>query len=158
MPVKFPVTPATNYLDKQGVMYTKHAYDYQRKGSDIAAEGLGVGLHEVVKTLVMQRENGAPFIVLQHGDKEVSLKELARQIDAKTAAPSDIKDAQKYTGYLVGGISPFGTKKALPVYVEETILQMPRFFINGGQRGFILEMTPQELRRAVNIIPVNVSK
>ena len=96
--------------------------------------------------------------MLQHGDKEVSLKELARQIGAKTAAPSDIKDAQKYTGYLVGGISPFGTKKALPVYVEETILQMPRFFINGGQRGFILEMTPQELRRAINITPVNVSK
>jgi len=158
MPEKFPTTPATTYLDKLGVTYTKHTYDYARKGSDIAADGLGVGLHEVVKTLIMQRDNGEPIIVLMHGDKEVSLKDLARQIGAKNASACEIKDAQKYTGYLVGGISPFGTKKQMPVYAEATILQLPKFYINGGQRGFILEITPAEIQKALKITPVNVAR
>jgi Cys-tRNA(Pro) deacylase len=158
MSKRFPVTPATNHLDKLGIIYEKHTYDYQRKGSDIAAEGLGVDLHEVVKTLIMQRDDGEPIVVLQHGDKEVSLKDLARQVSAKNVQPSEVKDAQRHTGYLVGGISPFGTKRTMPVYVEETILNMPKFYINGGQRGFILEMTPTELQKALRVTPIKVAR
>ena len=153
-----PVTPATIYLDKLGITYEKHTYDYSRKGSDIAAEGLGVGLHDVVKTLIMQKDDGEPIIVLQHGDKEVSLKDIARQIDAKNVAACEIKDAQRHTGYLVGGISPFGTKRQMQVYAEETILKMVKFYINGGLRGFILEMTPAEIQKALKITPVKVAR
>jgi len=152
------VTPATIYLDKLGITYEKHTYDYARKGSDIAAEGLGVGLHEVVKTLIMQKDDGEPIIVLQHGDKEVSLKDIARQIDAKNVAACEIKDAQRHTGYLVGGISPFGTKRQMQVYAEETIFKMVKFYINGGLRGFILEMTPAEIQKALKITPVKVAR
>ncbi len=158
MPEKFPATPATAHLDRLGVKYVKHSYDYARKGSDVAADGLGVGLHEVVKTLIMQREDGEPIVMLQHGDKEVSLKDLARQIGAKNVAACEVKDAQKYTGYLVGGISPFGTKRQMPVYAEETILQLPKFYINGGQRGFILEITPEEMQKALNPTPVKTAR
>lgn len=158
MSKRFPSTPATTYLEELGVSYTKHTYDYQRKGSDVAAEGLGLGLHDVVKTLIMQRDESEPIVVLQHGDKEVSLKDLARQIGAKSVEPCEVKDAQRHTGYLVGGISPFGTKRKMPVYVEASILQMPKFYINGGQRGFILEMTPAELSKAVKVTPVNVAR
>jgi len=154
----FPVTPATTYLDKLGIVYEKHSYDYQRKGSDVAAEGLGVRLHDVVKTLIMQRDDDEPIIILQHGDMEVNLKDLARQIGAKGVQPCDVKDAQRHTGYLVGGISPFGTKRQMPVYTEETILQMPKFYINGGQRGFIIEITPVEIQKALKITSVKVAK
>lgn len=155
---KFPVTPATIHLDKLGITYEKHTYDYARKGSDIAAVGLGVGLHDVVKTLIMQKDDGEPIIVLQHGDKEVSLKDIARQIGAKNVAACEIKDAQRHTGYLVGGISPFGTKHQMQVYAEETILKMVKFYINGGQRGFVLEMTPTEIQKALMITPVQVAR
>ena len=158
MSKRFPVTPATTYLDKLGIAYEKHSYEYQRKGSDVAAEGLGVKLHEVIKTLIMQRDDGDPIVVLQHGDMDVGLKDLARQIGVKGVQPCDVKDAQRHTGYLVGGISPFGTKRQMPVYAEETILQMPKFFINGGQRGFILEITPAEIQKALKITPVKVAK
>jgi Cys-tRNA(Pro) deacylase len=158
MSKRFPVTPATNFLDKRGIAYFKHSYEYQRKGSDFAAEGLGVGLHDIVKTLVMLWDGSEPIIVLQHGDKEVSLKDLAREIGAKNVESCEIKDAQRHTGYLVGGISPFGTKRQMTVYVEETILQLPKFYLNGGQRGFIFEMTPAELRKALKVIPINVAR
>jgi len=158
MSKRFPITPATNFLDKHGITYAKHTYDYQRKGSDVAAEGLGVGLHDVVKTLIMQRDDGEPMIILQHGDKEVSLKDLARQIGAKNVESCEVKDAQRYTGYLVGGISPFGAKRQMPVYAEETILQLPKFYINGGQRGFIIEMTPAELLKALKVTPIKVAR
>ncbi|MBM3292280.1 Cys-tRNA(Pro) deacylase [Candidatus Bathyarchaeota archaeon] len=155
---RFPVTPGSIFLDKLGISYVKHLYDYQRKGSDIAAEGLGVDLHSVVKTLIMQREDNTPFIMLMHGDKEVSLKELARQIGAKNVLTSEVKDAQKHTGYMVGGISPFGSKKRMPIYAEKTILSLQKLYINGGLRGFIFEMEPNELVKAINPIFVNVSR
>lgn len=158
MSKKFPVTSATNFLDKLGITYVKHTYDYRRKGSDVAAEGLGVGLHDIVKTLIMQRDGGESMIVLQHGDKEVSLKDLARQIGAKNVESCEVKDAQRYTGYLVGGISPFGAKRQMPVYAEETILHLPKFYINGGQRGFIIEMTPAELLKALKVTPIKVAR
>ncbi len=156
MSKRFPVTPATTHLDKLGITYEKHTYDYQRKGSDVAAEGLGVGLHDVVKTLVMQRDGGEPIVVLQHGDAEVSLKDLARQIGAKNVESCEVKDAQRHTGYLVGGISPFGTKRVMPVYVEETILELPRIYINGGHRGFQVYLDPRELVRLLKPTPVLV--
>lgn len=155
---KYPVTPATTHLDKLGVAYVKHHYDYARKGSDIAADGLGVSLHEVVKTLIMQRDDGEPIVVLQHGNKEISLKDLARQIGAKNVESCEVKDAQRHTGYLVGGISPFGTRRQMPVYAEETILQLPKFYINGGQRGFILEITPEEIQKALTVTRVRVAR
>ena len=158
MSKRFPTTPATAYLDELSVHYEKHTYDYARKGSEIAADGLGVSLHVVVKTLIMQRDTGEPIVMLQHGDKEVSLKDLARQIGAKNVSACDVKDAQRHTGYLVGGISPFGTKRQMPVYAEGSILQLPRFYINGGQRGFILEITPEEIQKAFKITPVNVAR
>jgi Cys-tRNA(Pro) deacylase len=158
MSMRFPVTPATNFLDNLGITYEKHTYDYQRKGSDIAADGLGVDLHDVIKTLIMQRDSGEPMIVLQHGDKEVSLKDLARQIGAKNVESCDVKDTQRHTGYLVGGISPFGTKRQMPVYAEETILHLLKFYINGGQRGFVLEMTSTELLKALKLTPIKVAR
>jgi len=158
MSKRFPVTPATNFLDKLGITYAKHTYDYKRKGSDVAADGLGVGLHDVIKTLIMQMDCGEPIIVLQHGDREVSLKDLARQIGAKNVESCEVKDAQRHTGYLVGGISPFGTKRQMPVYAEETILHLPKFYINGGKRGFVLEMTPAELLKALKVTPIKVAR
>jgi len=98
------------------------------------------------------------MIILQHGDKEVSLKDLARQIGAKNVESCEVKDAQRYTGYLVGGISPFGAKRQMPVYAEETILHLPKFYINGGQRGFIIEMTPAELLKALKVTPIKVAR
>lgn len=158
MSKRFPVTPATTYLDKLGVTYTKHTYDYLKKGSNIAANGLGVDLHEVVKTLIMHRDSGEPIVVLQHGDKEVSLKDLARQIGAKNVESCEVKDAQRHTGYLVGGISPFGAKRQMPVYAEESILHLPKLYINGGQRGFVIEITPTEIQKALEIIPIKVAR
>lgn len=158
MSKRFPSTLATNFLDKLGITYVKHTYDYQRKGSDVAAMGLGVGLHDVIKTLIMQKDGGEPIIVLQHGDKEVSLKDLARQIGAKNVESCEVKDAQRHTGYLVGGISPFGTKRQMPIYAEKSILNLDKFYINGGQRGFVLEMTPGELLKALRVTSIKVAR
>jgi Cys-tRNA(Pro) deacylase len=149
MSTHFPVTPATTLLDKKGITYGKHIYDYIRKGADVAAEQLNVNSHIMIKTLIMQKEDGEPLIVLMHGDKEVGLKELARQIGAKSIQPCNLEDAQRYTGYLVGGISPFGAKKQMPVYIEEELLSFPQIWINGGQRGFIIDMTSASL---INIL------
>lgn len=155
---RFPMTPVTDLLDKSGAIYEKHLYNYLRKGADVAAEQLGVDGHIVIKTLVMQRDNGEPVIILMHGDKEVSLKEFARQIGAKTVQPCDPKDAQRFTGYMVGGISPFATKRAIPIYVEETVLQLHRLWINGGQRGFILDMDPAVLIKLLTPKTVKVAR
>ena len=155
---KYPVTSATTLLDKEGVTYGKHLYDYLKKGAAVAAEQLGVDNHIMIKTLVMQRENGEPLIILMHGDREVSLKELARQAGAKSIQTCDPSEAQRHTGYMVGGISPFGTKKQLPVYAEEEILGLPRIWINGGQRGFILDMDPADLVRVLKPKPVKVAR
>lgn len=158
MSMHFPVTPATILLDKEGITYGKHIYDYLRKGADIAAGQLNVNSHIMIKTLIMQKEDGEPLIVLMHGDKEVSLKELARQIGAKSIQPCNPKDAQRHTGYLVGGISPFGVKKQMAVYIEEELLSFPQIWINGGQRGFIIDLTPASLVNMLNPKPVNVAR
>jgi Cys-tRNA(Pro) deacylase len=155
---KTPVTPAIRALREAGVSFREHLYEYVEKGGTAAtAAELGVPEHEVVKTLVFEDDTGRPFIVLMHGDRNVSTKELARQIGAKRTAPCTPEKAQKHSGYMVGGTSPFGTRTRLPVYVERSILALPRIFINGGHRGFILEMSVQDLCRLVETTPVDVA-
>lgn len=155
---KYPVTPATKLLDEKGVEYTKHLYDYKISGAVAAAEIMNVDEHAMIKTLVMEDDEHNPFIVLMHGEKETSLKDLARQLDVKNVKTVDIKDAQRYTGYMVGGISPFGTRRELRVYVERSILELPYIYLNGGRRGFILGMKPETLIEVLNPIPVSVAR
>jgi len=155
---KFPATPATKLLDSLDVEYTKHLYDYKKSGAVAAAELMGLPEHAMIKTLVMETNEKKPLVILMHGEKETSLKELARQVGVRNVSTVSVKDAQKYTAYMVGGISPFGTRRKLPVYVEETILELDYLYINGGRRGFILGMKPDVLVKALNPTPVNVAR
>lgn len=139
-------TPATQWLKAQGVAFTEHVYDYvDHGGTAESSRQLGVPEHEVVKTLVMQDERAEPLIVLMHGDKQVSTKNLARGIGAKSVEPCKPEVAQRHSGFLVGGTSPFGTRKAMPVYVEATVLALPRILINGGRRGYLVGIPPEVL-------------
>ena len=139
-------TPATQLLRKQGVAFTEHPYEYEEHGGTaVSSRELGVDEHAVVKTLVMQDEAARPLIVLMHGDRKVSTKNLARQIGCKSVSPCAPEVAQRHSGYLVGGTSPFGTKKAMPVYVEESILALPWIYINGGRRGYLIGIAPSVL-------------
>ena len=143
-------TPAIHFLRRKGVTFTAREYRYEEHGGTrVSARELGVDEHAVVKTLVMEDEGHQPLIVLMHGDREVSTKQLARQIGRKTVTPCEPAVANKHTGYLVGGTSPFGTRKAMPVYAERTIMDLPRLYINGGRRGFLVEMTPGDLVKAL---------
>ncbi|MCC7097962.1 MAG: Cys-tRNA(Pro) deacylase [Rubrivivax sp.] len=140
-------TPATQMLRRAGVAFSEHPYDYvDHGGTAESARQLGVPEHEVVKTLVMQDERAQPLIVLMHGDCQVSTKQLARAIGAKSVEPCKPEVAQRHSGYLVGGTSPFGTKKAMPVYVEESVLALPRILLNGGRRGYLIGIAPSVLR------------
>lgn len=155
---KAPVTPAIRVLRAAGVSFKEHLYEYVEKGGTAATSAeLGVPEHEVVKTLVFEDDAGRAFIVLMHGDRSVSTKDLARQLGVKRTAPCTPEKAQRMSGYMVGGTSPFGTRTPLPVYVERSILQLPRIFINGGHRGFILEMGIQDLCRVLETTPVDVA-
>ena len=153
-----PATPAIHSLRRHGVAFTEHPYTYEeRGGTRVSARELGVDEHAVVKTLVMQDEAKQPLIVLMHGDREVSTKQLARQIGRKTIAPCDPDDAQRHTGYAVGGTSPFGTRKRLPVYAERSILDLPTIYINGGRRGLLVGIAPSELTRVLGATPVDAA-
>jgi len=148
-------TPATQWLKRERVAFTEHLYDYvERGGTTESARQLGVDEHHVVKTLVMEDESARPLIVLMHGDRQVSLKNLARQINTKKVAPCKPEVAQRHSGYLVGGTSPFGTRKAMPVYVEGTLLALPKVLINGGRRGYLVGIDPQVLTRQLGATPV----
>ncbi|WP_425260889.1 aminoacyl-tRNA deacylase [Rubrivivax sp. RP6-9] len=148
-------TPATQALRRAGVDFSEHPYDYvDRGGTSESARQLGVPEHEVVKTLVMQDERAQPLIVLMHGDKQVSTKNLARDIGAKAVSACAPEVAQRHSGYLVGGTSPFGTKKAMPVYVEATVLALPRVLINGGRRGYLVGIAPAVLVQLLGAKPV----
>jgi Cys-tRNA(Pro) deacylase len=139
-------TPATRFLREGGVNFTEHLYDYvEHGGTAESSKQLGVPEHDVVKTLVMQDQDAKPLIILMHGDRQVSLKTLARQIGAKRVAPCKPDVAKRHTGYQVGGTSPFGTGKPLPVFVERSILALPLIYINGGRRGFLVAIAPQVL-------------
>ena len=143
---KSPSTAATRLLREKGVAYTEHPYRYEEKGGTrVSARELGVDEHAVVKTLVMEDETGAPLVVLMHGDREVSTKALARQIGKKAVQICKPDAANRHSGYLVGGTSPFGTRKAMPVYVERTIVDLERIYVNGGSRGFLVGMAPGDL-------------
>jgi len=139
-------TPATQALKRAGVPFTEHVYDYvEHGGTAESSKQLGVDEHAVVKTLVMQDEKAEPLIVLMHGDRTVSLKELARQIPCKKVEPCKPEVAQRHSGYQVGGTSPFGVRKAMPVFVEASILELPRICINGGRRGYLVGIEPRVL-------------
>ena len=149
-------TPATQMLRQAGVAYTEHPYDYvEHGGTAESARQLGVTEHAVIKTLVMQDDKAQPLIVLMHGDKQVSTKNLAREIGAKSIEPCKPDVAQRHSGYLVGGTSPFGLRKAMPVYVEATVLDLPCICINGGRRGFLVGIDPAVLVGLLAARPVH---
>ena len=148
-------TPATQWLRAHGVVFSEHPYDYvEHGGTAESARQLGADEHAVVKTLVMQDEKAAPLIVLMHGDRQVSTKNLARAIGAKSVEPCKPEVANRHSGYLVGGTSPFGTRKAMPVYVELGILALPRILINGGRRGYLVGLEPSVLTAVLGARPV----
>ena len=143
---KAPSTPATRLLRARGIAYTEHLYRYEeRGGTAISSRELGVDEHAVVKTLVMEDEEGAPLVVLMHGDREVSTKALARQLGKREIRICRPEVANRHSGYLVGGTSPLGTRKAMPVCMERTILELPRIYVNGGSRGFLVGIAPADL-------------
>ena len=151
-----PETPATSFLRQHNVNFTEHLYDYvERGGTAESARQLGVDEHSVVKTLVMQDQDAKPLLILMHGDRQVSLKNFARQIGAKKVEPCKPEFAQRQTGYQVGGTSPFGTRKLLPVFVERSILALPSFYINGGHRGFLVQISPGVLTDLLHAQPVD---
>ena len=149
-------TPATQYLRRCRIVFSEHPYQYEEHGgTTVSARELGVDEHQVVKTLLMQDEAGKPLIVLMHGDCKVSTKNLARQIGCKSVEPCTPEVAQRHSGYQVGGTSPFGTRKAMPVYVEQSILALERIYINGGRRGYLLGLSPAVLPAILPVSPVS---
>lgn len=148
-------TQATQLLRKHHVSFDEHPYPYEEHGgTSVSARELNVPEHAVIKTLVMQDEAAKPLIVLMHGDCKVSTKNLARGIGCKSVEPCKPEVAQRHSGYMIGGTSPFGTKKAMPVYVEASILELPRIYINGGRRGFLVSLAPQVLLDLLKAKPV----
>jgi Cys-tRNA(Pro) deacylase len=149
-------SPATAWLRKAGVPFTEHVYAYvEHGGTAVSAQALGVPEHGVVKTLEMQDEHGRPLIVLMHGDRKVSTKNLARQIDRKRVEPCTPEVAQRHTGYQVGGTSPFGLRKPIPLFVERTVLELERIYINGGRRGYLVALAPEALVSKLGALPVS---
>jgi Cys-tRNA(Pro) deacylase len=155
---KTPMTPAVRELREAGVEFSDHPYTYIERGGTAAfARDVGVDEHIVVKTLVLADDAKRPFVVLMHGDREVSTKEMARILGVKSVHPCAPETAERHSGYLVGGTSPFGLRKRMPVYVEETILELPRIYINGGKRGFIIGLDPKALVDILHPTPVRVA-
>ncbi|MCM2265030.1 MAG: Cys-tRNA(Pro) deacylase [Desulfuromonadales bacterium] len=154
---KFPVTPAIRFLRDRKVAFTEHLYAYEeRGGTAISSRRLGIDEHAVIKTLVMEDEAGKPLVVLMHGDREVSTRELARVLGVRSIHPCTLEAANRHTGYLVGGTSPFGTKKILPVCMERSILELERIYINGGKRGFLVGVDPREVEKLLRVTLVEV--
>ena len=155
---KAPSTPATRLLRERSVAYTEHLYRYEEKGGTrVSSRELGVEEHAVVKTLVMEDDAKEPLVVLMHGDREVSTKALARTLGRRSIQPCRPEVANRHSGYLVGGTSPFGTRKAMPVYVERSILELPTVYVNGGSRGFLVGLAPAELVRVLQPTLVDVA-
>ena len=155
---KLPVTAAVRVLRQHGVAFTDHPYNYEpRGGTAVSARELGVDEHAVIKTLIMEDETRRPFVVLMHGDREVSTKNLARLLKVKSVAPCDPSVADRHTGYQVGGTSPFGTRRAMPAYVERSITTLPYLYVNGGRRGYLVGMTPADLVRVLQPELVDVA-
>ena len=154
---KLPVTQAVRALRAAGVEYTDHPYVYEEHGgTEVCARELNVDEHSVIKTLIMEDDKKEPLVVLMHGDLKVSTKELARVIGTKIVAPCSPETAFKHTGYMVGGTSPFGTRKQMPVYMEETILDLGRIYINGGRRGYLVGVDPKDVVKILKPVIVKV--
>ena len=154
---KAPSTNATRMLKASGIAYGEHLYRYEEKGGTaVSARELGVPEHAVIKTLVFEDDAKRPFLILMHGDREVSVKELARQIGARSVQPCKPDLADKHSGYQVGGTSPFGTRKAMPVYAEATIFDLERIWINGGAKGFLVSLAPSALKDVLKAVTVQV--
>lgn len=152
-------TPATRWLDQRRIEYTAHHYSHaDHGGARQAAVELGTDLHSVAKTLVMENEDGKPLIIIMHGDREVSTRELARQTGAKRIVPCTPATAERHTGYKIGGTSPFGTRKTMPVWVEAGLLELPRILINGGRRGLLLGLQPRVLIDPLGARPVQAGR
>lgn len=155
---KLPVTQAIRVLREHGVAWTDHPYDYEeRGGTEVSARELGVPEHQVVKTLVMEDDRKQPMIVLMHGDREVSTKALARHLGVKTVAPCTPAVADRHSGYQVGGTSPFGTRRAMPVYMQSTIAALPRAYVNGGRRGYLVGLAPDDIVRVLKPVLVDIA-
>lgn len=153
-----PETQATRFLRQHGVAFSHHLYDYEEHGgTEVSARELNVDEHSVIKTLIMEDENAQPLIVLMHGDHKVSTKELARQAGCKRIEPCKPEVANRHSGFLVGGTSPFGTKKRMPVFMERTVLDLPLIYINGGRRGFLVGIHPHDLVRVLQPTLVQVA-
>ena len=149
-------TPATAFLKRHTVAFTGHVYEYQdHGGTAMSARALGVDEHTVIKTLVMEDEQGRPMLVLMHGDRTVSTRNLARQIGVKSVVPCKPEVANRHSGYLIGGTSPFGTRKSMPVFAERTIFRLSWIYINGGRRGFLVRIAPAELLRLLQVTRVD---
>lgn len=158
---KVPVTPAIRELRSAGISFTDHLYSYEEKGgTQVSSRELGLEEHCVIKTLVMEDDRKNPLLILMHGDLQVSVRELARQIGARSVEPCRPEVAQKHTGYLTGGTSPFGTKRKIPVYIEQTVLDLPKIYINGGKRGYLVGIVPADLVKLLQpkAVTVAVSK
>ena len=153
-----PETPATRFLRAHQIPFSAHLYTYEEHGGTrVSARELNVDEHAVIKTLVFADENGKPLIVLMHGDRKVSAKELARQAGCKKVEPCRPEVAQRHTGFLVGGTSPFGTKKTMPVFIEKSILNLPLIYINGGRRGYLVSIHPHDILRTLKPSLVEVA-
>ena len=151
-------TPATKLLKQHGIAFSEHPYDYvDHGGATDAARQLGLELHAVAKTLIMEDENRQPLVIVMHGDKEVSTRNLARQIGCKRVEPCKPEVAQRHSGYLVGGTSPFATRKTMPVWIEEELLALPEIHINGGKRGYLISLSPQALVDLLDAKPVQAA-
>ncbi len=155
---KHSVTPATAFLAKHGITYTEHEFEYlEHGGTGHSSKMMGVPEHAVVKTLIMENEKGDPLVVLMHGDRKVSTKELARSAGVKKIVPCKPEVATRHSGYLIGGTSPFGTRKSMPIYLERSVLELPRIYINGGRRGYLLGMEPAVLTSLLSPVLVDVA-
>ncbi len=155
---RLPSTPALRLLRQHRVEAQCHQYAYAAKGgAAAAAAALGIELHDMIKTLVFERDDGQPFLILMHGDREVSTKRLARSIGVKRVAPCTPDTATRHSGYQVGGTSPFGTRKPMPLYAEHSVLSAPKIYVNGGSRGLILELASSDLVQILNPQPVRVA-
>ena len=157
-PEHAPETPATKFLKANKVPYSNHLYAYEEHGgTKVSARELNVDEHAVVKTLIFEDEQAKPLIVLMHGDRKVSTKELARQVGCKKIEPCKPEVANRHTGFLVGGTSPFGTKKKMPVYIEKSILDLPLIYINGGKRGYLVGVHPHDIVRTLSPVAVETA-
>lgn len=151
------MTTAIRELLDHKVQFDSHFYKYEEKGGTaVSSRELGVEEHIIVKTLIMETETKTPIIVLMHGDKQVSTKNLARFMNVKTVSPCDPDVANKHSGFVVGGTSPFGTKKKMPVYIQKTIFDLEKIYINGGKRGFLVSLNPQDLKRVLKPFEVEI--